>query len=89
MLAVRGLEVYVYGREERLIQAARGDRVDGLEAASVLKKVKKGKRLQVWEEKEANYRRSKLGLASEWRFEEGDRKSDSCSIESKYKNKLS
>ena len=81
MLAVRGLEVYVYGREERLIQAARGDRVDGLEAASVLKKAKKGKRLQVWEEKEANYRRSKLGL--------GDRKSDSCSIESKYKNKLS
>ena len=30
-LAVRGLEVYVHGSEERLLQAARGDRVDGLE----------------------------------------------------------
>ena len=50
-LAVRGLEVYVYGSEERLVQAARGDRLDGLEAASVLKKVKKEKRLQDWEEK--------------------------------------
>ena len=29
-----------------------------------------------------------MGLASEWRFEEGDRKSDSCSTESEYKNKL-
>ena len=50
-LAVKGLEVYVHGSEERLIQAARGDRVDGLEAASVLKKVKKERRLQHWEEK--------------------------------------
>ena len=50
-LAVRGLEVYVHGSEERLVQAARGDRLDGLEAASVLKKVKKEKRLQDWEEK--------------------------------------
>ena len=40
-LAVRGLEVYVHGCEERLLQAARGDRIDGLEAASVLEKVKK------------------------------------------------
>ena len=47
-LAVRGLEVYVHGSEERLLQAARGDRVDDLEAASVLKKVKKEKRLQDW-----------------------------------------
>ena len=45
-LTVRDLEVHVYGSEERLIQVARGDRVDGLEAASVLKKVKKEKRLQ-------------------------------------------
>ena len=38
-LAVRGLGVRkVPGSEERLIQAPRGDRVDGLEAASVLKK---------------------------------------------------
>ena len=34
-LAIRGLEVYVYGSEKRLIQAARGDKIDGLEAASV------------------------------------------------------
>ena len=50
-LAVRGLEVYVLGSEERLIQAARGDRVDGLEAASVLKNAKKEKTLQDWEKK--------------------------------------
>ena len=47
-LAVRGLEVYVHGSEERLLQAAGGDRVDGLEAASVLKKAKKEKTLQNW-----------------------------------------
>ena len=50
-LAVRGLEVYVQGSQERLIQVARGDRVDGVEAASVLKKVKKKKKLQDWKEK--------------------------------------
>ena len=49
-LAIRGLEVYVHGSEERLIQAAR-DKIDGLEAASVLKKSKKEKRLEDWEEK--------------------------------------
>ena len=43
-LAVRGLEVYVHGSEERLIQAARGDKIDGLEAASVLKRSKKEKK---------------------------------------------
>ena len=32
-LAIRGLEVYVHGSEERLIQAARGDEIDRLEAA--------------------------------------------------------
>ena len=36
-LAVRGLEVYVHKSEERLIQAAGEDRVDGLEATSILK----------------------------------------------------
>ena len=36
-LAIRGLEVYVHGSEERLIQAARGNKIDGLEATSVLK----------------------------------------------------
>ena len=37
--------MYVHGGEERLILEARGDRVDGLEAANVLKKGKKEKRL--------------------------------------------
>ena len=50
-LAIRGLEVYVHGREERLIQAARGDKIDGLEAASALKRSKKEKRLEDWKEK--------------------------------------
>ena len=50
-LAIRGLVVYVNGSEERLIQAARGDKIDGLEAASVLKRSKKDKRLKDWEEK--------------------------------------
>ena len=43
--------MFVPGSEERLIQAARRDRVDDLEAATVLKKAKKEKRLQDWEEK--------------------------------------
>ena len=42
-LAIRGLEVYVHGSEERLIQAARGDKIDGLQAVSVLKRSKKRK----------------------------------------------
>ena len=42
-LAIRGLEVYAHGSEETLIQAARGDKIDGLEAGSVLKRSKKGK----------------------------------------------
>ena len=33
--------MYVHGSEERLLRDVRGDRVDGLEAASVLKKAKK------------------------------------------------
>ena len=32
-------------------QAARGDKIDGLKAASVLKRSKKGKRLKDWEKK--------------------------------------
>ena len=50
-LAVRGLEVYDHESEERLLQAGRRDRVGDLESASVLKKEKKEKRLQNWEEK--------------------------------------
>ena len=43
--------MYVHGSENRLVQAARGDKIDGLEAASVLKRSKKEKRLEDWEEK--------------------------------------
>ena len=49
--AIIGLEVYVHGSEERLIQTARGDKIDGLEAASILKRSKNEKRLEGWEEK--------------------------------------
>ena len=45
-LAIRGLEVCVHGSGERLIQAARGDKIDGLEAESDLKRSKKEKRLE-------------------------------------------
>ena len=41
----------VHRSEEKLIQAARRDRKDGLEAASVLKRFKKEKRLEDWEKK--------------------------------------
>ena len=60
-LAKRGLEVYVHGSEERLIQTARGDKIDGLEAASVLKRSKKEKKI----------RRSE-GESSTWSVFEGD-----------------
>ena len=50
-LAIRGLEVDVHGSEERLMQAARGGKIDGLEAANVLKRTKKQKRLEDCEEK--------------------------------------
>ena len=98
-LAIRGFEVYVQGNEERLIQTARGDKIDGLEAASILKRSKKKKRIEVSEEKvlHGQYLRqtkevrsgSVLGLASELRFEKVDRKSYSGSSESQYKNKSS
>ena len=45
-LAKRGLELHVHGSEEILIQAAKGDKIEGLEAASVLKRTKKEKRLE-------------------------------------------
>ena len=50
-LAIRGLEVYVHTSEERLIQVARGDKIDGLEASSDLKRSKKEKRLEDWDKK--------------------------------------
>ena len=45
------MEVSVRESEERLIQAARGDKIDGLEAASYLRRSKKEKRLEDSEEK--------------------------------------
>ena len=50
-LAIRGLEVHVHVIEDRLMQAARVDKIDGLKAASVLKRSKKENRLEDWEEK--------------------------------------
>ena len=50
-LAIRGLHVYVHGSEERLIQAPREDKIDRLEATSVLKRSKREKRLEDWDEK--------------------------------------
>ena len=46
-LAIKGLEVYVHGSEQILIQAARGDKRNGLEAASVLKRSKNDKSLKI------------------------------------------
>ena len=50
-LAIRGFEGYVHASEERLIQAASGDKIDSLEAASALKRSKKEKRLEDWKKK--------------------------------------
>ena len=68
-LAIRGLEVLVHGSDGRLIQAARGDKRDGLEAASVLKRSTKEKRLENWEEKV---------LHSEYLRQTKDVRSDQC-----------
>ena len=97
-LAIRGLEVYVHGSEERLILTARGDKIDGLEAASVLKRSKKEKRSEDWEKVlHGQYLRQTKEVRSDqcWAwlqnggFEKGDRKSYSGSSESEYKNKSS
>ena len=53
-LVIRGLEIYAHGSEENLIQAARGDKIDDLEAAGVLKRSKKEKILEDWEENVLN-----------------------------------
>ena len=42
--------MYVHRCEERLIQAARGDKIDGLEAASALKRSKTEKVRRLGEE---------------------------------------
>ena len=64
-LGIRGLEVYVHGSEERLIQAARGDKIDGLEAASVL----------LQENKEREKIRRLGGESSTWSVFEVDERS--------------
>ena len=95
-LAIRGLEVYVNGSGERLIQAARGDKIDGLEPASVLKRSKKENRLEDWEEKvlHGQYLRQTKEVRSDecWAWlQNGDlkRETESGSSESEYKNKSS
>ena len=50
-LVIIGLELHVHGSEERLIQAARGDKMDGLEDGRVLIRSKKETRLEDYEEK--------------------------------------
>ena len=77
--------MFVHGSEERLLQAARGDRVDSLEEASVLKKTKKTKRLQDWEEKalHGQYLRETKAVGSEqswvW-LQNGDLKRETESL---------
>ena len=90
--------MFVHGSEERLIQAARGDKIEGLEAASVLKRSKKKKRLEDWKEKVlyGQYLRQTKEVKSDecWAWlQNGDlkreTKSYSGSSESEYKNKSS
>ena len=51
-MVVRGFEVYVHGKEKRLVQAAKRDRVEDLRGCTCFeKKTKKEKRFQDWEEK--------------------------------------
>ena len=39
-LAIRGLELYFHGSEERLIQAARGDKIDDLESCKCFEEIR-------------------------------------------------
>ena len=84
-LEISGFEVYVHGSEERLIQAARGDKIDDLEAVSVLKRSKKEKRLKDWEEKvlHGQYLRQTKAVSSDqcwaW-FQNGDLKRETESL---------
>ena len=96
--AIRGLEVYAHGSEKRLIQDVRGDEIDGLEAANVLNRSKKEKRLEDWEEivLHGQYLRQTKEVRSDqcWAWLQNgdlkrDRKSYSGSSESEYKNKSS
>ena len=76
------MEVYVHGSEEILIQAAR-DKIDGLEAASVLKRSKKEKRLEYWEEKVPHgqyLRQTKEVRSNQAWLQNGDLKRDTESL---------
>ena len=42
-LTIRGLEVYVHESEERLIQVARGDKIDGLDRCRCFEETKERK----------------------------------------------
>ena len=84
-LAIRALEVYVHGCEERLIQATRGDKIDGLKAGSVLKRSKTEKRLEDWEEKvlHGQYLRQTKEVRSDQRWawlQNGDLKRETESL---------
>ena len=84
-LEIRDFEVYVHGSEERLILAARGDKKHGLEAASVLMRSEKEKRLEDWEEKilHGQHMRQTKGVRSDqcstW-LQNGDLKSETESL---------
>ena len=96
-LAIRVLKVYVHGSEKRLIQAARGGKIDGLEAASVLKRKNRKKRSEDCEKKVLNgqYLRQTKEVSSDecWAWFQNEdlkgRQSYSGSSESEYKNKSS
>ena len=64
-LAIKGLEVHVHGSEERLLQAARGDKIDDVEAGSVLKRSKKERRFEDWEKKYGQYLRQTKEVRSD------------------------
>ena len=42
-MVVRGFEVYVHGKEKRLVQAAKGDRVEDLRGCTCFEKKKQRK----------------------------------------------
>ena len=68
-----------------MIQAARGDKIDGLEAANDLKKSKRKRRLQGWEGKplHGHYLRQTKEVSSEqsWRWlQNGDLKRETESL---------
>ena len=94
--------MYVHGSKERLMQAARGDKVDGLEVVSLVKRSNKEKRIEDWEEKvlHAQYLTQAKEVTSHqcWAcLQNGDfrRETESVpgsysgSLESEYKNKSS